>query len=85
MIFHYLTYTSCHQPHTKNNISLSLAKRNVTIVTNTRRNRLKELKEQLIDRKHPQHIIDKSFPKKLQPKFQAENKPCICQNLQSQP
>ena len=27
--FTYLTYPSCHQPHTKNNISLSLAKRTV--------------------------------------------------------
>ena len=43
--FNYLTYTSCHPPHTKNNISLSLAKRIVSIVTNNRGNRLKELKE----------------------------------------
>ena len=42
--FNYLTYTSCHPPHTKNNISLSLAKRIVSIVTNNRENRLKELK-----------------------------------------
>ena len=32
--FNYLTYTSCHPPHTKSNISLSLAKRVVSIVTN---------------------------------------------------
>ena len=43
--FNYLTYTSSHPPHTKNNISLSLAKRIVNIVTNNRENRLKELKE----------------------------------------
>ena len=56
--FNYLTYTSCHPPHTKNNISLSLAKRIVAIVTNNRENWFKELKEQLLDKKHPQHIID---------------------------
>ena len=56
--FNYLTYTSCYPPHTKNNISLSLAKRIVAIVTNNRENWFKELKEQLLDKKHPQHIID---------------------------
>ena len=56
--FNYLTYTSCHPPHTKNNISLSLAKPIVAIVTNNRENWFKELKEQLLDKKHPQHIID---------------------------
>ena len=56
--FNYVTYTSCHPPRTKYNISLSLAKRIVSIVTNNRENRLKEIKEHLHDRKHPQHIID---------------------------
>ena len=51
--FNYLTYTSCHSPHTNNNISLSLAKRIVNIVTNNGENRLKELKEHLLDRIHP--------------------------------
>ena len=71
--FNYLTYTSCHPPHTKNNISLSLAKRIVSIVTYNRENRLMELKEHLLDRKHPQYIIDYSFTKIFQPKFQTEN------------
>ena len=71
--FNYLTYTSCHPPHTKNNISLSLAKRIVSIVTNNRENRLKELKEHLLDRKHPQHVTDYSFTKIFQQNFQAEN------------
>ena len=75
--FNYLTYTSCHLLHTKNNISLSLAKRLISIVTNNRENRLKELKEHLLDRKHPQHIIPYpqhiSFIKIFQPKFQTEN------------
>ena len=52
---------------------LSLAKRIVSIITNNRENRLKELKEHLLDRKHPQHIIDNSFTKIFQPKFQTEN------------
>ena len=38
-----------------------------------RENRLKELKEYLLDRKHPQHIIDYNFTKIFQPKFQTEN------------
>ena len=42
--FNYLTYSSCHLLHTKDNISLSLAKRLISIVTNNRENRLKELK-----------------------------------------
>ena len=32
-----------------------------------------ELKEHLLDRKHPQYIIDYSFTKIFQPKFQTEN------------
>ena len=42
--FHYLTYTSYHPPHTKNNMPLSLAKRSVSIVTNNRQNWLKGIK-----------------------------------------
>ena len=34
--FNYLAYISCHLPHTKNNILLSLAKLIVSIVTNNR-------------------------------------------------
>ena len=62
-------FTSYHSPHTKNNISLSLAKRIVSVVTNNRENRLKELKEHLLDRKHPQHFIVYSFTKMFQQKF----------------
>ena len=75
--FNYLTYTSCHLPHTKNNILLSLAKGIVSIVTNNREKRLKELKEHLLDRRHPQNIIDYSFTKIFQPKFQTENNESI--------
>ena len=32
-----------------------------------------ELKEHLLDRKHPQYITDYSFTKIFQPKFQTEN------------
>ena len=72
-----MTYTSCHPPHTKNNISLSLAKRIASIVTNNRENQLKKLKEHLLDRKHPHHVIDYSFTKIFQPKFQTENNDSI--------
>ena len=51
---------------------MSLAKRINSIVTNNRKNQLKELKEHLLDKKHPQHIIDYSFTKIFQPKFQTE-------------
>ena len=34
---------------------------------------MKGLKEHLLDRKHPQYIIDYSFTKIIQPKFQSEN------------
>ena len=54
--FNYLTYTSCHPPHTQNNKSKSLEKRIVSIVTKYGENRLKELKKHLFDRKHPEHI-----------------------------
>ena len=36
--FNYLPYTSCHPPHTKNNMLLPSAKRIVSIVTNNRGN-----------------------------------------------
>ena len=71
--FNYLTFTSRHPSHIKNNISLSFANHIVSIVTNIGGDRLKELKEHLLDRKHPQHIIDYSFTKIFQPKFQTEN------------
>ena len=73
----YLIYTSCHPPHTKDNILLSLAKRIVSIITNNRENQLKELKEHLLDKKHSQHIIDYKFTKIFQPKFQTENNDSI--------
>ena len=71
--FNCLVYTSCHPQNTKNKISLSLAKRTVSIVNNNKENRLKELKEHLLDRKHPQHVIGYSFTEIYQPKFQNEN------------
>ena len=67
--FNYLTCTSYHPPHIKNNILLPLAKHIVGIVTNSTENRLKELKEYLLDRNHPQHIIDHSFQAKISAKI----------------
>ena len=65
--FSYLNYKSCHPPHTKNNISLSLAKRIVRIVSQTRNNRLEELKCHLKQRKHPEAVINYSFTKLFEP------------------
>ena len=49
--FSYLHYKSCHPPHTKNNIALSLTRRIVRIVTDNTNNRLQELKDHLLKRK----------------------------------
>ena len=56
--FNYLIYSSFYPPHTKNIILLSLAKRIVSIVMIYREQQLKRQKEHLLERKHPQHIID---------------------------
>ena len=45
----------------------------MSTVTSNREKQRKELKEHLLDRKHPQHIIDYSFTKVFQPKFQTGN------------
>ena len=52
--FTYLYYKSCHPPHTKNNIALSLARRIVQIATDNKDNRLQKLKDHLLKRKHQQ-------------------------------
>ena len=43
--FNYLTYSSCHPSHNKNNIALSLAKRIINIVIDNREKRLSEHKK----------------------------------------
>ena len=55
--FNYLTYSSCHPSHTKNNIALSLAKEIINIVTDNRETRLSKLKKQLIERNHPPEVM----------------------------
>ena len=67
--FNYLTYSSCHPSHTKNNIALSLAKRIINIVTDNKEKRLSELKKHLIERNCPPEIIDHTFTKCFQPKL----------------
>ena len=67
--FNYLTYSSCHPSHTKNNIALSLAKRIINIVTGNREKILSEIKKHLIERNHPPEIIDYTFIKCFQPKL----------------
>ena len=65
--FNYLTYSSCHHSHIKNNIALSLAKRIINIATDNRETRLCELKKHLIKRNHPPKINDCTFTKCFQP------------------
>ena len=76
--FSYLKYNSCHPSHTKNNISLSLARRIIRIVTDNSDYRLEELRQNLLKRNHPQKIINYSFTKSFQPKNnKEENKEII--------
>ena len=76
--FSYLKYNSCHPSHTKNNISLSLARRIIIIVTDNRDYRLKELRQNLLKRNYPEKIINYSFTKSFQPKNnKEENKETI--------
>ena len=76
--FSYLKYNSCHPSHTKNNISLSLARRIIRIVTDNSDYRLEELRQNLLKRNHPQKIINYSFTKSFQPKNnKEENKKII--------
>ena len=67
--FNYLTYSSCHHSHTKNNIALSLAKQIINIVTDNREKRLRELEKHLIEINHPFEVIDCIFTKCFQPKL----------------
>ena len=68
--FSYLHSKSCHTPYMKNNITLSVARRIVRIVTDNKSNRLQELKDHLIEK-----IIDCSFTKLFQPsKFKIKPK-----------
>ena len=71
--FSCLHYKSCHPPHTKNKIALSLARNVVRIVTDNTNNQLQELKGHLLKRKHPQNIIDYSFTKLFQPSKHENN------------
>ena len=75
--FSYLKYNSCHPSHTKNNISLSLARR-IIIVTDNRDYRLEELRQNLLKRNHPEKIINYSLTKSFQSKNnKEENKEII--------
>ena len=76
--FSYLKYNSCHPSHAKNNISLSLARRIIRIVTDNRDYRLEELRQNLLKTNHPDKIINYSFTKSFQPKNnKEENKEII--------
>ena len=49
---------SYHLLHTKYNITLSLAGSIVHILADNKSNRLQELKDHLLKRKHPENMID---------------------------
>ena len=66
--FNYLTYSSCHPSHAKNNIALVLVKRIINIVIDNRVKRLSKLKKYLIEKNHLLEIIDNTFTKYFQPK-----------------
>ena len=57
----------------KNNIELSLARCIVRIVSDSKNNRLQELKDYLLNRKHPEKIVDYSFVKFIQPRKYESN------------
>ena len=65
----YLTYSSCHPSHTKNNITLSLAKRIINTINDNTEKRLSELKKHLLERNHPPETIDYTFTKCFQQKL----------------
>ena len=67
-----LKYNSCYPSHTKNNISLSLARRIIRIVTDNCDYRLEELRQNLLKRNHPEKIINYSFTKSFQPENNKE-------------
>ena len=70
--FSYLKYNSCHLSHTKNTISLSLARRIISIVTDNCDYRLEELRQNLLKRNHPEKIINYSFTKSFPPENNEE-------------
>ena len=70
--FSYLKNNSCHPSYTKNNISLSLARRKIRIVTDNCDDRLEELRQNILKRNHPEKIINYSFTKSFKPKNNKE-------------
>ena len=67
--FNYLTYSSCHLSHTRNDTALFLPKRIINIETNNREKKKSELKRYLNERNHPPEKIDYTFTKCFQPKL----------------
>ena len=80
--FGYLHYKSCHPPHTKNSIALSLARRIVQIITDNTNNRLQELKGHLLKRKHTEKIIDSHFTNFFQPRIHENNDKMLLSSLE---
>ena len=70
--FSYLKYNSCHPSHTKNKISLSLARCIIRIVIDNCNYRLEDVRKNIFKRNHPEKIINYSFRKSFQPKYNKE-------------
>ena len=71
--FTYLRFDSCHPKHTLNNISYSLAKRIIQIVTTNKDTNIAKLKVDLINRGHPINIINQSLSNIFSPHDRTSN------------
>ena len=70
--FGYLHYKDCTH-RTRKTIVLSLARHIVRIVTDNKNNRLEEVKDHLLKRKHLDKILDYSFTKLFQSREHESN------------
>ena len=74
--FAYLRYNSCHPRHTIGNLSASLARRIVRIVSENRDQRISELVQRVVDRGHPEKVVMDSLAKVMTPhKQQRDGEP----------
>ena len=65
--FSYLHYRSCHPRHTKNNTALSLGQRIIRIVSDNKETYLNKLKSCLIQRGHPEEVLNFTMSKLFSP------------------
>ena len=65
--FSYLRYRSCHPRHTKNNVALSLVQRIICIASDNKETYLNKLKSCLIQRGHPEEVLNFTMSKLFSP------------------